>query len=73
MCAKSKLAMARNANSEAEVDDSMINLGLLSYPVLQAADVLAYRSVLVLIYILLPLICMTGQPMFPSVKIRHNI
>ena len=41
---KSKIATARNANSESEVDDSMLNLGLFSYPVLQAADVLVYRS-----------------------------
>ncbi|KAK4058653.1 Tryptophan--tRNA ligase, mitochondrial [Microbotryomycetes sp. JL221] len=41
---KSKLATLRNANSEDEVDDSMLQLGLLAYPVLQAADVLLYET-----------------------------
>ncbi|KAF8528154.1 hypothetical protein BU17DRAFT_39156 [Hysterangium stoloniferum] len=41
---KGKLATIRNANSELEVDDSMLNLGLFSYPVLQAADILAYQA-----------------------------
>ncbi|KAF8626263.1 hypothetical protein AX15_004938 [Amanita polypyramis BW_CC] len=41
---KSRLVAARNANSEAEVDDSLLNTGLLTYPVLQAADILAYRA-----------------------------
>ena len=43
MNVKSRLAAARNANSEAEVDDSLLNSGLLTYPVLQAADILVYR------------------------------
>lgn len=41
---KSKLALARNANSTDEVDESHLNLGLFAYPVLQAADVLLYRA-----------------------------
>ncbi|KAK4705714.1 tryptophanyl-tRNA synthetase, partial [Phenoliferia sp. Uapishka_3] len=41
---KSKLATIRNANSVDEVDDSMLQLGLLAYPVLQAADVLLYKT-----------------------------
>ncbi|EJU05865.1 tryptophanyl-tRNA synthetase [Dacryopinax primogenitus] len=41
---KSKLAVARNANSEEEVNESMLNLGLLAYPVLQAADILLHKS-----------------------------
>ncbi|GAA5916779.1 hypothetical protein JCM8208_004041 [Rhodotorula glutinis] len=41
---KSKLATIRNANSEDEIDDSMLQLGLLAYPVLQAADVLLYKT-----------------------------
>lgn len=40
---QSKLATLRNANSEDEVDDSMLQLGLLAYPVLQAADILLYK------------------------------
>jgi tryptophanyl-tRNA synthetase len=39
---KSRLAASRNAD-EADVDESLLNAGLLTYPVLQAADVLAYR------------------------------
>ena len=42
---QSKLASLRNANSEDEIDDSLLQLGLLAYPVLQAADVLLYKSV----------------------------
>lgn len=42
---QSKLAQIRNANSEDEVDDSLLQLGLLAYPVLQAADILLYRCV----------------------------
>ncbi|KAH7340127.1 tryptophanyl-tRNA synthetase [Rhizoctonia solani] len=41
---KSKIAIARNANSTDEVDESHLNLGLFAYPVLQAADVLLYRA-----------------------------
>ncbi|KAG8737961.1 Tryptophan--tRNA ligase, mitochondrial, partial [Ceratobasidium sp. 428] len=41
---KSKLALARNANSVDEVDESHLNLGLFAYPVLQAADILLYRA-----------------------------
>lgn len=41
---KSRLATSRNANDESEVDESMLNAGLLTYPVLQAADILAYRA-----------------------------
>ncbi|PFH53576.1 hypothetical protein AMATHDRAFT_137408 [Amanita thiersii Skay4041] len=41
---KSRLATARNANNEVEVDESLLNTGLFTYPVLQAADILAYRA-----------------------------
>lgn len=40
---QSKLATLRNANSEDEVDESMLMLGLMAYPVLQAADILLYK------------------------------
>ena len=40
---QSRLASSRNANDESEVDESMLNAGLFTYPVLQAADILAYR------------------------------
>jgi tryptophanyl-tRNA synthetase len=39
------LAAARNSGSEDEVDESLLNAGLFTYPVLQAADVLIYKSV----------------------------
>ncbi|KIJ63355.1 hypothetical protein HYDPIDRAFT_92589 [Hydnomerulius pinastri MD-312] len=41
---KSRLAASRNAGSEDEIDESLLNAGLLTYPVLQAADVLVYRA-----------------------------
>ncbi|OCH86183.1 tryptophanyl-tRNA synthetase [Obba rivulosa] len=41
---KSKLATSRNANDESEVDESLLNAGLFTYPVLQAADILAYKA-----------------------------
>ncbi|KIM49602.1 hypothetical protein M413DRAFT_15590 [Hebeloma cylindrosporum] len=41
---KSRLATKRNANSESEVDESILNAGLFTYPILQAADILAYRA-----------------------------
>ncbi|KAL1408506.1 Tryptophan--tRNA ligase, mitochondrial [Vanrija albida] len=44
---KSKIATARNANSEDEVSEEDLRLGLLSYPVLQAADILLYKSTIV--------------------------
>ena len=40
---QSKIATARNAKDESEIDESQLNAGLLTYPVLQAADILAYR------------------------------
>jgi len=41
---KARLAASRNANDESEVDESLLNAGLFTYPVLQAADILAYRA-----------------------------
>ncbi|KAF7314976.1 hypothetical protein MIND_00011700 [Mycena indigotica] len=41
---KTRLAQSRNANDESEVDESLLNAGLLTYPVLQAADILLYRA-----------------------------
>ncbi|KAJ7063692.1 hypothetical protein C8F01DRAFT_1251215 [Mycena amicta] len=41
---KTRLAQSRNANNESEVDESLLNAGLLTYPVLQAADILLYRA-----------------------------
>ncbi|KAG8897848.1 hypothetical protein FRB99_007873 [Tulasnella sp. 403] len=41
---QSKLAVVRNANTENEVNEGHLNLGLLAYPVLQAADILLYRA-----------------------------
>ncbi|KAI0263769.1 tryptophanyl-tRNA synthetase [Gloeopeniophorella convolvens] len=41
---KTRLAVSRNANDESEVDDSLLNTGLFTYPVLQAADILAYGA-----------------------------
>jgi tryptophanyl-tRNA synthetase len=40
---QARLAVSRNANDESEVDDSLLNVGLFTYPILQAADILAYR------------------------------
>jgi tryptophanyl-tRNA synthetase len=40
---QSRLVVSRNANDESEVDDSLLNVGLFTYPILQAADILAYR------------------------------
>ncbi|VDB84526.1 unnamed protein product [Peniophora sp. CBMAI 1063] len=41
---KSRLAVSRGANDESEVDESLLNAGLLTYPVLQAADILLYKT-----------------------------
>ncbi|KAI8974252.1 tRNA synthetases class I-domain-containing protein [Trametes punicea] len=41
---KSRLAASRNARDDSEVDESLLNAGLFTYPVLQAADFLAYRA-----------------------------
>ncbi|TFK85368.1 tryptophanyl-tRNA synthetase [Polyporus arcularius HHB13444] len=41
---KSRLAASRNARDDSEVDESLLNVGLFTYPVLQAADILAYRA-----------------------------
>ena len=42
---KARLAASRNAKDESEVDDSLLNAGLFTYPVLQAADILLYKCV----------------------------
>ena len=42
---QTRLAVSRNANDESEVDDSLLNAGLFTYPILQAADMLVYRRV----------------------------
>lgn len=41
---KARLADSRNANDESEVDESLLNVGLFTYPVLQAADILVYKA-----------------------------
>ncbi|TIB37913.1 hypothetical protein E3P86_01993 [Wallemia ichthyophaga] len=41
---KSKIATLKNSNDVSEIDDSTLNLGLLSYPVLQAADIMLYKA-----------------------------
>ncbi|KIM30796.1 hypothetical protein M408DRAFT_270356 [Serendipita vermifera MAFF 305830] len=41
---KSKLAVKEGSQSSDIIDDSGLNLGLFTYPVLQAADVLLYRT-----------------------------
>jgi len=41
---KAQLATSKNSNSIAEVDESMLHLGLLAYPVLQSADILLYKA-----------------------------
>ncbi len=40
---QSKIVDQRNANDESEIDESMLHAGLLTYPILQAADILAYK------------------------------
>ena len=40
---QARLAASRNANDESEVDESLLNAGLFTYPVLQAADILLYK------------------------------
>jgi tryptophanyl-tRNA synthetase len=42
---QSKIATARNAKDESEIDEVSLNDGLFTYPVLQAADILAYRYI----------------------------
>ncbi|KLT40840.1 Nucleotidylyl transferase [Cutaneotrichosporon oleaginosum] len=44
---KSRLAVSRNANSEDEVSEADLRLGLFAYPVLQAADIALYKTTLV--------------------------
>ncbi|KAE8231441.1 hypothetical protein CF326_g3541 [Tilletia indica] len=41
---KSKLSIARGAGGETVADESNLLLGLFAYPVLQAADILLYKS-----------------------------
>ncbi|KIM87337.1 hypothetical protein PILCRDRAFT_3829 [Piloderma croceum F 1598] len=41
---KAKLAASRNANDESEVDESLLNVGLFTYPILQAADIMVYKA-----------------------------
>lgn len=41
---KARLATSRNANDESEVDESLLHVGLFTYPILQAADILAYQA-----------------------------
>jgi tryptophanyl-tRNA synthetase len=40
---QARLAVAKTANDEPEVDDSLLNVGALNVIMLQAADILAYR------------------------------
>ena len=45
MRSQTRLAVSKNANDESDVDDSLLKDGLFTYPILQAADILAYRQV----------------------------
>jgi hypothetical protein len=38
---QSRLAVSRNSNGELKVDDSLLNVELFMYPILQAVDILA--------------------------------
>jgi tryptophanyl-tRNA synthetase len=40
---QSKLAVARNAADEGSISEADLKLGLLAYPVLQAADIALYK------------------------------
>lgn len=46
ICLQSKLNLPDDANLDSEEAKSKLELGLFSYPVLQAADILLYQSVL---------------------------
>ncbi|KAJ3830447.1 hypothetical protein EV361DRAFT_974238 [Lentinula raphanica] len=41
---KSRLAASKNQGDDADIDEAGLNLGLFAYPVLQAADILAYKA-----------------------------
>jgi tryptophanyl-tRNA synthetase len=41
---QSKLAVSKNAADETSITEADLKLGLLAYPVLQAADIALYRS-----------------------------
>ncbi|SNX84977.1 probable MSW1 - tryptophanyl-tRNA synthetase, mitochondrial [Melanopsichium pennsylvanicum] len=41
---KSKIATAKNAGENTDVEDKDLSLGLFAYPVLQAADILLYKA-----------------------------
>lgn len=43
---QSKLAVSKNAADEESITEADLKLGLLAYPVLQAADIMLYKSVL---------------------------
>jgi len=40
---QSKLAVSRNAADETAISEADLKLGLLAYPVLQAADIALYK------------------------------
>ncbi|KAF9264084.1 Nucleotidylyl transferase [Marasmius fiardii PR-910] len=42
---KSRLATSKNMQDESEMDETGLNAGLFTYPILQAADILVYRQV----------------------------
>lgn len=40
---QSKLAVSKNAADEGSITEADLKLGLLAYPVLQAADIMLYK------------------------------
>jgi tryptophanyl-tRNA synthetase len=40
---QSRLIASRNVDDPSEVDETLLNAGLFTYPILQAADILAYK------------------------------
>lgn len=46
ICLQSKLNLPDDANLDSEEAKAKLELGLFSYPVLQAADILLYQSVI---------------------------
>lgn len=43
MISQSRIAASRNTSDEDAVDESSLNAGLFTYPVLQAADIMIYK------------------------------
>jgi len=69
---KSRLATSKNMTDDAEVDETGLNVGLFTYPVLMSADIMVYRRAFLLFVFCFLLIIFAERLTSLSVTTKPN-